>query len=144
MTPINRTKIIATIGPASSSEKVLEELMIAGVDVFRLNSSHGTYEQFSQVITDIRKLNVKHNQNCAVLVDLQGPKIRIGEIENGALELEIGEQIILTTDDCPGSREKIHINYDRFPHDVKAGENILIDDGKIQLTVTETNNKNFV
>lgn len=144
MPPINRTKIIATIGPASSSEKILEELMIAGVDVFRLNSSHGTYDEFSNVITSIRKLNAKHNNNCAVLVDLQGPKIRIGEIENGSLELEIGEQIVLTTEECSGSKEKIHINYDRFPQDVKAGENILIDDGKIQLTVTETNNKNIV
>lgn len=143
MTLINRTKIIATIGPASSSEKILEELMIAGVDVFRLNSSHGTYEEFSRVIGTIRILNAKHNQNCAVLVDLQGPKIRIGDLEGGSIELEIGEQIILTTDDCPGSKEKIHINYDRFPNDVKAGENILIDDGKIQLTVIETDrNKN--
>jgi pyruvate kinase len=134
----NRTKIIATIGPASSSEKTLEELMIAGVDVFRLNSSHGTYAEFSRVISDIRKLNQKHNENAAVLVDLQGPKIRVGEIESGSIELEIGEPIILTTDDTPGTKEKIHINYDRFPHDIKAGENILIDDGKIQLTVIET------
>src|SRR5690242_11498355 len=134
----NRTKVIATIGPASSSEKTLEELLIAGVDVFRLNSSHGTYAEFSRVISDIRKLNAKHTQNAAVLVDLQGPKIRVGEIENGSIELELGEQIILTTDDTPGTKEKIHINYDRFPNDVKAGENILIDDGKIQLTVIET------
>lgn len=140
----NRTKVIATIGPASSSEKTLEELMIAGVDVFRLNSSHGTYAEFSRVISDIRKLNQKHNENAAVLVDLQGPKIRVGEIESGSIELEIGEHIILTTDDCPGNKEKIHINYDRFPHDVKAGENILIDDGKIQLTVIETNMENTV
>jgi pyruvate kinase len=144
MTLINRTKIIATIGPASSSEKILEELMIAGVDVFRLNSSHGTYEEFSRVIAGIRKLNAKHNHNCAVLVDLQGPKIRIGELQNESFELEIGEQIILTTDECSGSKEKIHINYERFPQDVKPGENILIDDGKIQLTVTETNRKNIV
>ena len=140
----NRTKIIATIGPASSSEKALEELMIAGVDVFRLNSSHGTYEEFSRVIADIRKLNLKHNHHTAVLVDLQGPKIRVGEITNGSVELEIGEQIILTTDDVQGTKEKIQINYDGFPKDVKAGENILIDDGKIQLTIIETNSKNNV
>jgi pyruvate kinase len=140
----NRTKIIATIGPASSSEKILEELMIAGVDVFRLNSSHGTYAEFSSVISNIRKLSVKHTHNAAVLVDLQGPKIRVGDIESGSLELDIGESIIFTTDDCPGTKEKIHINYDRFPHDVKAGENILIDDGKIQLTVVETNSENMV
>ncbi len=140
----NRTKVIATIGPASSSEKILEELLIAGVDVFRLNSSHGTYGEFSQVISDIRKLNAKHNHNAAVLVDLQGPKIRVGDIVGGSIELEIGESIILTTDDTPGTKEKIHINYDRFPHDVQAGENILIDDGKIQLTAIETNMENTV
>jgi pyruvate kinase len=140
----NRTKIIATIGPASSSEKTLEELLIAGVDVFRLNSSHGTYAEFSRVISDVRKLNQKHNQNAAVLVDLQGPKIRVGEIKSGSVELEIGEQIILTTDDTSGTKERIHINYDRFPNDVKAGENILIDDGKIQLTVVETDSEKNV
>ena len=118
--------------------------MIAGVNVFRLNSSHGSYAEFSKVIADIRMLNEKHNNNCAVLVDLQGPKIRIGEIEQGSLELEIGQQIILTTVDCPGTKEKIHISYQNFPDDVEAGENILIDDGKIQLTVTESNKKDTV
>ncbi|MBK5284091.1 MAG: pyruvate kinase, partial [Bacteroidia bacterium] len=144
MISVNRTKIIVTIGPVSSSAEILEQLMLAGVDVFRLNSSHGSHEQHREVIADIRKLNQKHNHNTAILVDLQGPKIRIGEIENESIELDIGEQIILTTDDCKGTKEKIHINYDRFPNDVKTGENILIDDGKIQLTVTETNKKNIV
>jgi len=144
MIPVNRTKIIATIGPASSSKEILEQLMLAGVDVFRLNSSHGSHEQQREAISEIRILNNKHNHNAAILVDLQGPKIRIGEIENGSLELDIGEQITFITEECKGSKDKIHINYALFPNDVQVGENILIDDGKIQLVVTETNKKNIV
>lgn len=144
MIPYNKTKIIATIGPASSSPEVLEEMILAGVDVCRLNFSHGNYDDHEKVINAIREISRRTHLHAAILVDLQGPKLRIGLVENDAALLEAGKEIILTTNECLGTPGRLYINYDQFPTDVNGGEIILIDDGKIKLRVSETNYKDEV
>ncbi len=144
MTSYNKTKIIATIGPASSTPEILEELILAGVDVCRLNFSHGDYKNHEQVIKSIREINMRTHQHAAILVDLQGPKLRIGMVENDAAYLETGKEIVLTTKECIGTSSRLYINYAQLPADAKTGELILIDDGKIKLRVSETNYKDEV
>src|SRR5437868_6063916 len=126
MLTFNKTKIVATIGPASSSSSVLEQMLLAGVDVCRLNLSHGDYKVHSMVIDRIRIISKKHHLNTSILVDLQGPKIRIGEVENGEVHLGEGQTVLLTTDECMGTATQLYINYSQFPGDVEAGETILI------------------
>jgi pyruvate kinase len=139
MIKFNKTKIVATIGPASSSRKVLKDLILAGVDVCRLNLSHGDYEHHAEVFKSIREINDELNLHTAILVDLQGPKLRIGEVGGGQTKLEDGAEVILTTQECVGRHDRLYITYPEFPKDVKVGDRILIDDGKIQLTVTVSN-----
>ena len=140
----SHTKIISTIGPASSSKKVLKKMMLAGVDVCRLNFSHGTHEDHLKVIKNIREINEELGVNVSILADLQGPKLRVGEIENGELELVRNDQIVFVTDKCIGTKEHLYMSYQNFPQDVEAGETILIDDGKIKLEIVETNNTDKV
>ncbi len=135
----SHTKIIATIGPASSSKEMLKKMMLAGVDVCRLNFSHGTHQDHLKVIKNIREINEELSLSASILADLQGPKLRVGEIENGELELNKGDEIVFVTNECIGTKEHIYMSYQQFPMDVKAGETILIDDGKIKLEVVETN-----
>jgi len=139
-----RTKIVATIGPASSSKEMLEKLIQAGMDICRINMSHGTYEQHKKVIDFIRQLNKKLKTQVGILVDLQGPKLRIGEIANGEIELIEGNSIKITTIEQLGTIEQLFITYPEFPKDVKKGDFILIDDGKLKLQVTSSNNKDLV
>jgi pyruvate kinase len=140
----SHTKIIATIGPASSSKEVLKKMILAGVDVCRLNFSHGKHEEHLKVINNIREINKELSLSVSILADLQGPKLRVGEIENGELDLLAGEEIVFVTKECIGTKEHLYISYQQFPQDVKAGESILIDDGKIKLEVLETNKKDKV
>jgi pyruvate kinase len=141
--PYNKTKIIATIGPASASTQVLEQLIIAGVDVCRLNFSHGDYAEYERIIKDIRAISEKVGHHTAVLFDLQGPKLRIGDVEDGVV-LEPGKEVILTTNKCMGTASRLYINYKQFPADATVDEIVLIDDGRIQLRVLETNYKDEV
>ncbi len=128
----NRTKIIATVGPACNTKEKLLELMVAGVDVFRLNFSHGTHEQHLAVIKSIRELNQKFESNITILQDLQGPKIRMRTIENDGVEVKNGETVIIAHEEAIGTRARLTSTYD-LAQDVKAGEPILIDDGNIEL-----------
>ncbi len=139
-----KTKIIATIGPASSNKSILKELILSGVDVCRLNFSHGSYEQHSKNIDLIRELNNELHTEVSILVDLQGPKIRIGEIENNSAYLETGNKFILTTVPCIGNSEQTYIDYNLLPQDINKKDIILIDDGKIRLEVLETNKKDTI
>lgn len=134
----SRTKIVATIGPASSSEEMLAKLIHAGVDVFRVNFSHGSHEQHLTSINAIKKVRAELNANIGMLADLQGPKIRLGLVENNEIWLEKGEKITITTQECLGTAQKVYLTYKDFPKDVKIGELILCDDGKIQLMALET------
>jgi pyruvate kinase len=140
----SKTKIVATVGPASSSPKVLEDLIIAGVDVFRLNFSHGNYDEMKAIVESIYEISDRLEIPIAVLADLQGPKIRIGEVENNEVILEPGKILTFTTLEMVGNSERVFIKYDNFPKDVKVGERVLIDDGKLVLEVTETNKINEV
>lgn len=133
----NKTKIIATIGPATSSYEKLKEIIFAGVDVCRINSSHGAHEDHLKVIENIRKINAELRSNICILFDLQGPKLRIGEVENNAIELVNNETIILTSEKCIGNQEKVYVSYARMALDMKPGEKILLDDGKLEVVVEE-------
>ncbi|MFI5219874.1 MAG: pyruvate kinase [Bacteroidia bacterium] len=135
----NRTKIIATIGPASSSKEVLRRMILAGVDVCRINASHGDHSMYLQIIKTVRSLNKILNTHVAVLYDLQGPKLRIGEVLNNEIVLNEGDKIELTNIKCLSDAKKIYINYSSFHDDVQAGDTVLIDDGKIELLVTGKN-----
>jgi pyruvate kinase len=141
---MKKTKIVATLGPASSSLEMIEEMVKAGADVCRINFSHGSYENVIEQIKNIRAVNKKLGTHTAILADLQGPKLRIGKVENDGVLLVAGKEIIITTAECVGTAERVYITYPQFPKDVKAGENILIDDGKLLLTVIETNSKDEV
>ncbi len=132
------------MGPASSPSHVLEQMILAGVDICRINFSHGDYSQMTEVIDTIRSLNKKLNKNVGILADLQGPKLRIGEVENNEVELVNGEEILITTEKCIGTAEKLYITYREFPKDVEVGDQVLIDDGKILLNVIETNKEDEV
>jgi pyruvate kinase len=140
----NKTKIIATIGPASSSAENLRSLIENGVNVCRLNFSHGNYEDHLDVINRVRAINQGLNLHTGLLADLQGPKIRVGEIEGGALSIAPDDEIIFTTEERLGNKDGIWISYPNFPKDVEVGEHILLDDGKIKLEVTRTNSSNEV
>ncbi len=138
------TKIVATVGPACSSYEVLLALAKEGVHVFRLNFSHGTHEEHKEVINHILRINQEHDFHVGILADLQGPKIRIGNIESKEVLLEAGKEIIFTTEKCPGTAERVYISYENFPKEVKAGERILLDDGKLVLEVVSTDRQREV
>jgi len=138
------TKIVATVGPACSSFNGLLELAKAGVDVFRLNFSHGTHEEHLEVIQHITNINEKYKFHLGILADLQGPKIRIGEIEEKEVLLVNNREIVFTTDKSPGTAERVHISYEFFPKEVQAGERILLDDGKLILEVVSTDKEKEV
>ncbi len=130
-----RTKIVATVGPACDSYEMLVNLVKAGVNVFRLNFSHGTHENKAQIIEKIRKINKELPYNIAILADLQGPKLRVGEIENNALEINPGDMLTFTNTKCVGTREKIYVSYPNLHNDVVPGNIIMIDDGKLEVKV---------
>ena len=134
----NKTKIVATVGPASSSREMLKQLIIHGVDVFRLNFSHGAHEAHQEVLVSIRSLNDELGTHVCILQDLQGPKIRIGEIENGEVILEEGATFSITTEQVLGTQHRVSTTYKSLPSDVKVDDVILIDDGKIEVVVTDS------
>ena len=138
------TKIVATVGPACSDYEQLLALAKEGVDVFRLNFSHGTQDEHLQVINSIVKINELYGMHVGILADLQGPKIRIGDIDSKEVFLENGHEIIFTTEKTPGSAERIFINYENFPREVKPGERVLLDDGKLVLEVIFTDRQREV
>lgn len=136
-----KTKIVATVGPASNSKEGLLQLVKEGVDVFRLNFSHGSHEDHLKVINNIIELTEQYNIPIGILADLQGPKLRVGEIENGSLELLKGDVLTFVPEPCLGNREKIYMSYESFAEDVKVGERVLIDDGKLILEIIEIKGK---
>jgi pyruvate kinase len=133
----HRTKIVATVGPACDTYEKLLELVHAGVNVFRLNFSHGSHEDKAQIIQYIRDLNEAENYNICILGDLQGPKLRVGEIENNALKVEAGDILTFTNERCVGTIERIYVSYPNLAGDVKLGNIILIDDGKLEVKVVD-------
>ena len=140
----HNTKIIATVGPSCSKYEQLLELAKTGVDVFRLNFSHGTHEEHKDVIESITRLNEEHHFHVGIIADLQGPKIRIGDIETKEVFLENGKEIVFTNQKTPGNAERIYMTYENFPKEVKAGERVLLDDGKLILEVISTDRQREV
>lgn len=140
---LKKTKIVATLGPATDDEETLRLMMDRGVDVFRINFSHADYEDVKRKVQIINNLNEKYGYNTATLADLQGPKLRIGVVEEGAF-LNPGDILTFTNEKITGNKERVYMTYKLFPQDVKEGENILIDDGKLILKVIHTNGQNEV
>ncbi len=140
----NKTKIVATMGPATADIAVLEEMIKAGLDICRINFSHGDYAVVQETIDNIHKLNAKLSTHVGILGDLQGPKLRIGVMKNNGAELINGKEITITTKECEGDENRIYITYPQFPQDVQKDELVLIDDGKIHLKVIDTNGKDEV
>jgi len=134
-----RTKIIATIGPATQSEESILSLIKEGVDVCRINFSHGTHETHKKTVDIVHKINKKYKLHIALLGDLQGPKLRVGQIKNNATLLETGSEIIISTQECEGDNKRIFVDYPMLAQDVNVNDRILIDDGKILLNVKSTN-----
>ncbi|MBI1306464.1 MAG: pyruvate kinase [Bacteroidetes bacterium] len=132
----NKTKIIATIGPATESLTMLRKIIKAGVDVCRINFSHGTHDQHRRVIQNIRLINDELGLSVAILGDLQGPKLRVGEMKPGTI-LKDGQSLLVTTHEEIGNHEKVYVNYHDLPKEIQKGEHILIDDGNIELKVTD-------
>jgi pyruvate kinase len=134
-TKFSKTKIVATVGPATDSKEMLLELMNAGVNVFRLNFSHGEHSVKAEIIARIRELNQETGAHVSILQDLQGPKIRIGEVENGEVPIKPGQEIIISTEEIVGNGSRVSTTYKNLATDVKVGDLILVDDGNIELTV---------
>ena len=124
----HRTKIVATVGPACDTYEQLLELVKAGVNVFRLNFSHGSHEDKARIIEHIRKINSNEPYNIAILGDLQGPKLRVGEMENGGIDVKEGDILTFTNEKLVGNKDRIYVSYPNLHKDVKPGNIILIDD----------------
>jgi pyruvate kinase len=138
---MRRAKIVCTLGPATAVPGGVRALVDAGLDVARINRSHGSYEEHEAAYAEVRKASLESGRAVGILVDLQGPKIRTGRFADGAVTLLVGERFTITVDDIPGDRQRVSTTYKGLPGDVKPGDRLLIDDGKVTLKaleVTET------
>lgn len=133
------TKIVATVGPASSSYEVLKDLVRAGVNLFRLNFSHGTHADHNRVIDHILAINKECKTHVGILADLQGPKLRVGKMKGEGLLIKPGDVLTFVQEECIGDQDRIYMSYEGFAKDVVPGERVLVDDGKIVLEVQSTN-----
>jgi len=133
---MRRAKIVCTLGPATSTPEAIRGLVDAGMDVARLNLSHGSYADHEKVYAMVRQASDESGRSVAVLVDLQGPKIRLGNFASGPVELAAGDVFTITTEDVPGDKDLVSTTYLGLPGDVRTGDRILIDDGKVAVEVT--------
>ena len=144
MKNIKKTKIVATLGPASSDRDTIKQMIVAGVNVFRINFSHAGFDAAKQRIQLIRDLNKELGYNVGILADLQGPKLRVGKMKDGVV-VETGDRVVFTTQKIEeGTADHVYMNYQSFPKDVKAGERILLDDGKLIFEVESTDGQSEV
>ncbi len=134
--PGKRTKIVATVGPASRGEDVLRKMILAGLDVVRINFSHAQADELISLVQLIRRLSSEMNVPVAILGDLRGPRIRVGEIEGGSVQLENGQQLVLTPQPVVGNKDRVSISFPQLARDVEVGSTLLLDDGNIEVTVT--------
>ena len=140
---MRRTKLVCTIGPACDSRAMLQRLVAAGMDVARINASHGSASYHRTLIRRIRQIRKKLGTATAILQDLQGPKIRIGKILSGDVLLESGQEFILSADSVPGDKRAVSVSLETLPEVVSPGHPILLSDGKIELVVEEVNPPNI-
>ena len=135
---MRKTKIIATLGPASREPAVLERMIDAGMNVARINFSHSTHQEHAALIAQVREAAERKGRPVAILQDLQGPKIRTGPLAGGkAVELRAGRPFIITTDECPGDAERVSTSYAALPDDLRPGDRVLLSDGLMELRVVQ-------
>jgi len=142
MVLMRKTKIVCTIGPATESAEMLRDLMLKGMNVARLNTTHGEIEQHRKRIERLKELRKSMKAPLTILLDLSGPKIRTGSFSEDTVELIPGKEFRLTTNRVVGDENKVSVNYERLPLEVREGNTILMDDGKIRLKVLHTDNEN--
>ncbi|HZY48588.1 MAG TPA: pyruvate kinase, partial [Devosia sp.] len=136
MRRLRRVKIVATLGPASNSEKVIEELARAGADVFRINMSHASHDLMRDTVAKIRAVEKTLGHPLGILVDLQGPKLRVGRFAEGAVQLAAGQSFTLDSSDTPGTAARVYLPHPEIIESVAVGDRLLLDDGKLQLKAT--------
>ena len=139
-----KTKIVATLGPATNSKEIISQMIQEGVNVFRINFSHAEYSEVAQRVKYVREINEELGFNAAILGDLQGPKLRVGVMKEDVVVNEGDEIIFATGERFEGTKERVYMTYDRFPQDAKPGEKILLDDGKLMFEVVSTDKKSEV
>jgi pyruvate kinase len=144
MRRLRRTKIVATLGPASSGQSVIANLFAAGADVFRINMSHTSHERMRELVAAIRAVETEHGRPIGILVDLQGPKLRVGSFANGPATLIKGETFVLDGDSRPGDAARVHLPHPEIFAAVEPGHTLLLDDGKIRLVATEIEGERIV
>src|SRR5436853_5838008 len=137
MRRLRRTKIVATLGPASSDRSVISELFRAGADVFRINMSHTNPGRMRELVTTIRAVEEEHGRPIGILVDLQGPKLRVGKFADGSAVLLKGQNFTLNADPAPGDAQRVQLPHPEIFGAIEAGHALLLDDGKIRLLATE-------
>ena len=137
-----KTKIVATLGPSSLDK--IRELIEAGVNVFRLNFSHGTQEQHAETVDKIREISKDYDTPVGILADLQGPKIRVGQVKEPGILLQVGQEFIITTEKCVGEGNKVSTSYEPLAEEVKPGNRILLDDGLLELEVKRVSGKDVI
>ncbi|HXV98575.1 MAG TPA: pyruvate kinase, partial [Anaerolineae bacterium] len=142
--PQKRTKIVATLGPASSNEETLRQMILAGLDVVRFNFSHTQPETLTPLVERVRKLSDELNVPLAILGDLRGPRIRVGEIEGGSTELIAGQKVLLTPQPVVGNKERISVSFSQLAGNTQVGSLLLLDDGNIELKVEQIRNNGDV
>ena len=138
-----RTKIVCTIGPSSRSPEILRQIILAGLNVARLNFSHGTHSEHKKVISSIRKLSRELSRPVAILQDLAGPKIRVGKIEAGGVTLQAGSHFSLTSRKVLGNHSRVSVSYAGLPRDVRPGDTLLLSDGALELEIVETTDQDI-
>jgi pyruvate kinase len=141
---MKKTKIVATLGPATAEKEVLKQMILDGLNVCRLNCSHGSHEDHKKSIDMIREINQETGLNVSILADLQGPKIRTYEMENNGVMMEEGAIVTIVTERITGTADKFGISYSLMPRDVQPGERILLDDGKLQMEIVSTNGESEI
>ncbi|HEX2511629.1 MAG TPA: pyruvate kinase, partial [Xanthobacteraceae bacterium] len=140
MRRLRRTKIVATLGPASSNRDTIVSLFEAGADVFRINMSHTSHERMRELVTTIRSIETDHERPIGILVDLQGPKLRLGKFAEGSAMLSKGETFTLDADESAGDAHRVHLPHAEIFGAVEPGNALLLDDGKVRLQVREATN----
>jgi pyruvate kinase len=139
-----RTKVVATLGPASSDQTTIDRLFQAGADVFRINMSHTSHDRMRELVASIRAVESEHNRPIGILVDLQGPKLRLGAFKNDAAEIDKGQDFVFDTNSTPGDATRVHLPHAEIFAAIKPGDTLLIDDGKLRLQAIETSPQRIV
>src|SRR5262245_61811027 len=144
MRRLRRTKVVATLGPASGNKEMIARLFEAGADVFRINMSHTSHDRMRELVGTIRAVEEAHNRPIGILVDLQGPKLRVGGFANGPAMLDKGGTFTLDINPAPGDATRVHLPHPEIFEGMKAGHTLLLDDGKIRLVATEATREKIV